>query len=61
MNVHVPGEGIEVCSRVLRSTNLLIFPWFVQGYAWFVSIVGCLAAFAVVGAYSAYRFMVRRA
>jgi len=32
----------------------------VDGYAWFVSIIACLAAFALVGGYSTYKFMVRR-
>ncbi|KIM46479.1 hypothetical protein M413DRAFT_17116 [Hebeloma cylindrosporum] len=32
----------------------------VPGYAWFVSIIACLAAFAIVGGYSTYRFMVRK-
>ncbi|KAF8165651.1 hypothetical protein B0H34DRAFT_648103 [Crassisporium funariophilum] len=30
------------------------------GYAWFISIIACLAAFALVGGYSTYKFMVRR-
>ncbi|KAF9567395.1 magnesium transporter [Agrocybe pediades] len=30
------------------------------GYAWFISIIACLAAFALVGGYSTYRFMVRK-
>lgn len=30
----------------------------VPGYAWFLSIVGCLAAFAVVGTYTTFKFMV---
>ncbi|PFH49241.1 hypothetical protein AMATHDRAFT_76276 [Amanita thiersii Skay4041] len=32
----------------------------VPGYAWFVSIIACLAAFAAVGGYSTYKFMVRK-
>ncbi|KAF7302046.1 hypothetical protein MIND_00771000 [Mycena indigotica] len=32
----------------------------VPGYAWFLSIIAGLVAFAVIGAYSTYRFMVRR-
>ncbi|KAF9037806.1 cora-domain-containing protein [Hymenopellis radicata] len=32
----------------------------VPGYAWFISIVACLAAFALVGGYSTYKFMVRQ-
>ncbi|PPQ68298.1 hypothetical protein CVT25_001386 [Psilocybe cyanescens] len=32
----------------------------VPGYAWFISIIACLAAFALIGGYSTYRFMVRR-
>ncbi|KAF7332415.1 hypothetical protein MKEN_00123300 [Mycena kentingensis (nom. inval.)] len=32
----------------------------VPGYAWFCSIIGGLVAFAVIGAYSTYRFMVRK-
>ncbi|KAF8638545.1 hypothetical protein AX17_002088 [Amanita inopinata Kibby_2008] len=32
----------------------------VPGYAWFISIVACLAVFAAVGGYSTYRFMVRK-
>ncbi|KAA1477284.1 cora-domain-containing protein [Dentipellis sp. KUC8613] len=30
----------------------------VPGYAWFASIVGCLAVFALIGGYSTYKFMV---
>ncbi|KAJ3929251.1 MAG: hypothetical protein NXY57DRAFT_923542 [Lentinula lateritia] len=30
------------------------------GYAWFVSIIACLAAFAVIGGYTTYRLMSRR-
>lgn len=32
----------------------------VPGYAWFISIVSCLAVFAVVGGYSTYKFMSRK-
>ncbi|KAJ3786299.1 hypothetical protein GGU10DRAFT_352354 [Lentinula aff. detonsa] len=32
----------------------------VSGYAWFVSIIACLAAFAVIGGYTTYRLMSRR-
>ncbi|KIM75035.1 hypothetical protein PILCRDRAFT_79511 [Piloderma croceum F 1598] len=32
----------------------------VDGYAWFVSIIAGLVAFAVIGGYSTYKFMVRR-
>ncbi|KAF8213971.1 hypothetical protein K438DRAFT_1802658 [Mycena galopus ATCC 62051] len=32
----------------------------VPGYAWFISIIAGLVAFAVVGGYSTYRFMVNR-
>jgi len=32
----------------------------VDGYAWFVSIIAGLAAFAVIGGYSTYKFMIRR-
>ncbi|KAI0065784.1 cora-domain-containing protein [Artomyces pyxidatus] len=28
-------------------------------YAWFLSIIGCLAAFAIIGGYTTYKFMVR--
>ncbi|KAF8559449.1 cora-domain-containing protein [Imleria badia] len=31
-----------------------------EGYAWFSSIVAALAAFALIGGYTTYRFMVRR-
>lgn len=31
-----------------------------QGYVWFASIIACLAAFALIGGYSTYKFMVRR-
>ncbi|KAF8897932.1 hypothetical protein BD779DRAFT_1466001 [Infundibulicybe gibba] len=31
-----------------------------EGYAWFISIIACLAAFACIGGYSTYKFMVRR-
>ncbi|KAK0499719.1 hypothetical protein EDD18DRAFT_860624 [Armillaria luteobubalina] len=31
----------------------------VPGYAWFVSIIACLATFALIGGYSTYKFMVR--
>ncbi|KAF8656048.1 hypothetical protein AX16_002784 [Volvariella volvacea WC 439] len=30
------------------------------GYAWFISIIACLAAFAIIGGYSTYKFMVRK-
>ncbi|PPQ75912.1 hypothetical protein CVT26_000177 [Gymnopilus dilepis] len=30
------------------------------GYAWFISIIACLAAFALFGGYSTYRFLVRK-
>ncbi|KAI0043732.1 cora-domain-containing protein [Auriscalpium vulgare] len=29
------------------------------GYAWFLSIIACLAAFAIIGGYTTYKFMVR--
>ncbi|RXW25459.1 hypothetical protein EST38_g424 [Candolleomyces aberdarensis] len=29
-----------------------------QGYVWFASIIACLAAFALIGGYSTYKFMV---
>ncbi|KAJ6539748.1 hypothetical protein B0H19DRAFT_1180381 [Mycena capillaripes] len=32
----------------------------VEGYAWFVSIIAILAAFALIGGYSTYKFMVNR-
>ncbi|KAJ3772146.1 hypothetical protein FB446DRAFT_689752 [Lentinula raphanica] len=32
----------------------------VPGYAWFVSIIACLAAFAIIGGYTTYRLMSRR-
>ncbi|KAJ7498544.1 hypothetical protein FB451DRAFT_2249 [Mycena latifolia] len=32
----------------------------VPGYAWFVSIIAGLAAFAIIGGYSTYKFMVNR-
>ncbi|KAJ4479188.1 hypothetical protein J3R30DRAFT_3475157 [Lentinula aciculospora] len=32
----------------------------IPGYAWFVSIIACLAAFAVIGGYTTYRLMSRR-
>lgn len=31
----------------------------VEGYAWFISIIACLAAFAVIGGYSTYRLVKR--
>lgn len=31
-----------------------------EGYTWFVSIIACLAAFAMIGGYSTYRFMVKQ-
>ncbi|KAK0243117.1 hypothetical protein EDD85DRAFT_317023 [Armillaria nabsnona] len=31
----------------------------VPGYAWFVSIIACLATFALIGGYSTYKFMLR--
>lgn len=31
-----------------------------EGYVWFSSIIACLAAFALIGGYTTYRFMVRR-
>jgi magnesium transporter len=44
MNVHVPGQVKEG----------------EEDFTWFVSIIACLAAFAMVGGYSTYRFMVKR-
>ncbi|KAH6914793.1 manganese resistance protein MNR2 [Coprinopsis sp. MPI-PUGE-AT-0042] len=32
----------------------------VEGFAWFISIIACLAAFALIGGYTTYRFMVRK-
>ncbi|KIL70323.1 hypothetical protein M378DRAFT_156427 [Amanita muscaria Koide BX008] len=32
----------------------------VPGYGWFIAIIACLAAFALLGGYSTYRFMVRK-
>ncbi|THH17432.1 hypothetical protein EW146_g3373 [Bondarzewia mesenterica] len=32
----------------------------ISGYAWFLSIIGGLVAFAIIGGYSTYKFMVRR-
>jgi len=32
----------------------------VEGYAWFVSIIACLAVFALVGGYSTYKLMIRK-
>jgi len=32
----------------------------VAGYAWFLSIIGVLVAFAVVGGYSTYKLMAGR-
>ncbi|KAF5322596.1 hypothetical protein D9619_000538 [Psilocybe cf. subviscida] len=32
----------------------------VPGFAWFISIIACLAVFALAGGYSTYRFMVRK-
>jgi magnesium transporter len=60
MNVHVPGQGIPV--RILYETlrRCALTSSKRQGYAWFISIIAGLAAFAVVGGYSTYRFMVRR-
>ncbi|KAG7447515.1 cora-domain-containing protein [Guyanagaster necrorhizus] len=31
----------------------------VPGYSWFISIIACLATFALIGGYSTYKFMVR--
>jgi hypothetical protein len=31
-----------------------------QGYTWFISIIAGLVAFAIIGGYSTYRFMVRK-
>ncbi|KAF9006678.1 hypothetical protein BDQ17DRAFT_1540456 [Cyathus striatus] len=31
-----------------------------EGYAWFISIIACLAAFAAFGGYFTYKFMVRK-
>ncbi|KAF6762057.1 cora-like Mg2+ transporter protein-domain-containing protein [Ephemerocybe angulata] len=45
MNVHVPGQDIEQYCRVMCGLRLLF---------------ACLAAFALIGGYSTYKFMVRR-
>lgn len=58
MNVHVPGEGVPV-SLTIYPCRLGISNNVSQGYAWFLSIVACLAAFALIGGYSTYKFMVR--
>jgi magnesium transporter len=58
MNVHVPGQEkpVSAANNYVSSNS----PRRLQGYAWFISIISVLAAFAVVGGYSTYRFMVRR-
>jgi magnesium transporter len=55
MNVHVPGQNIPVRSFQLAIDISLIVR---QGFAWFLSIVACLIAFAIVGGYAAYRLLV---
>lgn len=58
MNVHVPGQDIPVSVKPhLHYKTTLTIP---KGYAWFISIVSCLAVFAVVGGYSTYKFMSRK-
>lgn len=59
MNVHVPGQDIEVCAYLYEEYCRRKMKK-KQGYAWFVSIVAFLAAFAMIGGYSTYRFMVGR-
>lgn len=68
MNVHVPGQdqGASVFfifslhrTNVFRKITFILFLR-TQGYAWFISIIACLAAFAIIGGYSTYKFMVRR-
>ncbi|KAF8165653.1 hypothetical protein B0H34DRAFT_647464 [Crassisporium funariophilum] len=47
----------------LWGMNLHAFLWVLIGaweYAWFISIIACLAAFALVGGYSTYKFMIHR-
>jgi hypothetical protein len=60
MGVHVPGQGIEVCSpHYPRAIVRLIFPvW--QNYHWFFSILACLATFGIIGGYLTYRLIVKR-
>lgn len=60
---------LTAMGTVLIPMNLVTGLWgmnvhvpgqFVEGYGWFLSIIACLAAFAVIGGYSTYRFMGRR-
>lgn len=57
MNVHVPGQDVPVS---INHTCIPNYPNHPKGYAWFISIVSCLAVFAVVGGYSTYKFMSRK-
>lgn len=59
MNVHVPGENTDVRDLVSLSPKTILINGH-QGLKWFASIVACLAAFAFLGGYSTYKFMVRR-
>jgi len=58
MNVHVPGQDITVGDFRIVCRSCSNTP-VQEGYTWFSSIVAALAAFAVVGAYTTYKFMRR--
>ena len=57
MNVHVPGQDVPVSTKV--SSRAYHPNRTLQGFAWFSSIIACLAAFAVIGGWSAYKLMTR--
>jgi magnesium transporter len=59
MNVHVPGQGVEVSLIVYLFWSRFLIGLF-KGYQWFISIIAGLLAFALIGGYSTYRFMVKR-
>lgn len=52
MNVHVPGEDITEGVSLVPSYSLVRSGADSRQYAWFGGILGCLAAFAVVGAWA---------
>ena len=61
MNVHVPGQDETVGPDLIFGALCLIERInLFKGYAWFIGIIICLAAFALLGGYVTYRLMVRK-
>lgn len=56
MNVHVPGQDVTTGVSLVPDLVALAD---VSQYAWFGGILGCLAAFAIIGAYATYKCFVR--